>query len=437
MTVSTALSASVGRRSFLAGSAALAATAIMGTAGCSRSRAGAGPGQITLWNGWTGGNNQEMLGQVLKAFQTSMQDKVTITNTAYPWDTLFSKWQLATASGNAPDAAIFHVMEVLEFAGKKIVAPIGDDLAKLNLNLDNLPKNVLDQCFYEDKLHAVPLDSFPLGLYINTELAQKAGLDVSSPPKTSDELAAWAEKLTTRKGSEIVQQGLDLNPNGNNQRWLWQTFTYQLGGELYHDGKWSVNSPEAKQALQFIVDLIHKQKVSQTSGGNSSSLDAFSLKKAAMYFTGPWDVQFRLTQKTKIKTAKVPLMGPTEATWGGSHAMSVSPADGNDARANSLTFIKWFYENYVQAATAVGTIPLNPAVLSTDAWTKDERHVYYKPFEESVAMMRYDPITTKTTQLFPWGDQTTPFTRMMSSALTATASVTNALDDLQKALESE
>ena len=438
MTTKPALSASLSRRGLLAGGAALTSAALMGTSSCSRpGSVEASPGQITLWNGWTGGNNQAMLNQILKTFQASVDNKVKITNTAYPWDTLFSKWQLATASGGAPDTTIFHVMEVLEFASKKIISPIGDDLHKMNMDLGNLPKNVLEKCFYNDEQYAVPIDTFPLGLYINTDLAEKVGLDPSSPPTTGNELLNWAEKLTTRKGGAVVQQGLDLNPNGNNQRWLWQTFTYQLGGELFHDGAWSVNSPEAKQAMQFIVDLIHKQKVSQTSGGNSSSLDAFSLKKAAMYFTGPWDVQFRLSQNLKFVTAKVPLLGKTEATWGGSHALAVSPSADADARSNSLIFIKWFYENYVQAATAVGTIPLNPAVLASPAWTKDKRHSYYKPYQDSVANMRYDPIIEKTTQLFPWDSQTTPFTRMMSSALTAKASVTDALDTLQKALESD
>lgn len=440
MTINSTLSAQLSRRGLLAGGAALTTAAIMGTAACSRpggAAQGAAQGQITLWNGWTGGSNQAMLKLVLDDFQAAVDNKITITNTAYPWDTLFSKWQLATASGGAPDVAIFHVMEVLEFGSKGIIDSIGDDLGGIGISLDGIPPAVVEQCMYEGQIHAVPVDAFPLGLYINTELAEQAGLDVSAPPTTSDELVEWAEKLTTRSGSEIAQQGLDLNPNGNNQRWLWQTFTYQLGGELYSDGQWNVNSPEAKQALQFIVDLIHKQKVSPPSGGNSSSLDAFSLKKAGMYFTGPWDVQFRLTQELDFVTAKVPLLGPTEATWGGSHALAVSPSASADARASSLAFIKWFYENFVQAATSVGTIPLNPAILTTPEWTEDERNVYYTPFQESVASMRYDPLIDTTTQLFPWDDQTTPFTQMMFTALTASATVGDALDTLQKALESD
>jgi len=56
--------------------------------------------EISLWHGWTGADNTEMLHKIIQDYNETNTDGIIVTPTAYPWDEFFAKWVMAAAAGN-------------------------------------------------------------------------------------------------------------------------------------------------------------------------------------------------------------------------------------------------------------------------------------------------------------------------------------------------
>lgn len=96
-------------------------------------------------------------------------------------------------------------------------------------------------------------------LWYNKELFAEAGL--SGPPDTFEELVEYGKKLTKPDGS---QYGFGVEF----QKYIYtmdmfHAYIRSVGG-VYFDENWNarINTPEGKQALQFMYDLIHTWKIS-------------------------------------------------------------------------------------------------------------------------------------------------------------------------------
>lgn len=93
-------------------------------------------------------------------------------------------------------------------------------------------------------------------LYYNTEMFQKAGL--SRPPTNWQELVDFGQKLTDAP----KQYGYVTCGRGDPVLRCYSDFLWQAGGEfLDTDMKPIFNNPAGVEALQFMVDLIHKYKI--------------------------------------------------------------------------------------------------------------------------------------------------------------------------------
>ncbi|MBD3308204.1 extracellular solute-binding protein [candidate division KSB3 bacterium] len=101
-------------------------------------------------------------------------------------------------------------------------------------------------------------------LMYRQDLAEDAGY--SEPPKDWDELVDLAKKLTvdTDGDGNIDQWGYaySASPTGETILETFGSFLNMAGGKLWNDdGTAAFNSPEGEAALQFMVDLVHKHKV--------------------------------------------------------------------------------------------------------------------------------------------------------------------------------
>ncbi|MGL5860436.1 MAG: extracellular solute-binding protein [Phycicoccus sp.] len=106
--------------------------------------------------------------------------------------------QAALASGDAPDVFYVDTSKVQNYVDDGILAPVPvDDLT----DADDLIDPLVDAFTVEGKMYAVPKDYASLGLIYDAAAFRAAGL---APPKTWDELATAAEKLTTSKRAGLV-----------------------------------------------------------------------------------------------------------------------------------------------------------------------------------------------------------------------------------------
>lgn len=126
-------------------------------------------------------------------------------------------------------------------------------------------------------------------LFYNTKMLSDAG--ISSPPATWDDFLAAAK--ATAKGGVF-----GYAPNQDTAyMWTW----FLQNGVKYYDPeakKLGFDNPDAFEALQFVADMIHKDRVAPvpvSSADYEGPQKLFSAKRAAMILTGPWDVKPILT----------------------------------------------------------------------------------------------------------------------------------------------
>jgi len=397
----------------------------------------AGKVSIALWDGWTGADNTTTLNTVIDHFNKTNSGGIQVKPTALQWDTLFSKWVISAAAGNPPDVTLYHVTEIPEYAARGITRPIDDLVHSAGVSFTGLPSAAIQSVHYKGKLYAVPGDLHPLGMYYNVDMVKQAGLTPNAPPKTASELLHWADKLTVRgAGGKVSQYGIYLPTIGATPRWLWYSLLYQFGGSfLNKDGTSAVNSAASQQALQFIVDLFHKYNV-VTPGSTGNAIDPIAAKKAAVWFIGPWEVNQRMQQKLNFATAALPVIGHKPATWANSHCLSISNQRGSGNYTADITFIKWFYDNYAQAAKVVGVIPLNPAVRSSAAFVNDARYPYYKAFISELDTVVLEPSIPQYTNIFSFR-KPTPLVTNIEAAIAGSKTVSQALADMKQGLDQQ
>ncbi len=118
----------------------------------------------------------------------------------------------------------------------------------------------------EGKICAFPIASYALGLAVNTELFEQAGLmeedGTPKQPKTWDEVAEFAVQIKEKTG----KPGFVFPTSSNVGGWIFNPVAWSYGVDFMEkdsDGKWQAtfDTPECAEALQFIKDLKWKYDV--------------------------------------------------------------------------------------------------------------------------------------------------------------------------------
>jgi len=225
-------------------------------------------------------------------------------------------------------------------------------------------------------VYSIPWQRSTPIFYYNKDLFRKAGLDPNQPPKNWTQLVEDAQKLTIRDaGGNVTQWGVEA-PVVDTSPWVFQGFLIEAKAKYFDpNGKWvKFNSPEAVEALQYILDLQNKYKVHPT-GPSSAAFwgqvpQDFVQQKAAMIYTTTGNMTFiRTNAKFDWTAAFMPAGKQYGApTWGGSfYIFNKTP---QDHVAASWTFIRWMTEPAQAGRWTIGTgyVPIRKTELSTPAF---------------------------------------------------------------------
>uniref|UniRef100_A0A7C5U424 ABC transporter substrate-binding protein n=1 Tax=Fervidobacterium nodosum TaxID=2424 RepID=A0A7C5U424_9BACT len=160
------------------------------------------------------------------------------------------------ASGEKePTVLMLDVIWPAEFA------PYLEDLTadKAYFELDKFLPGTVKAATVGGKIVAVPWFTDAGLLYYRKDLLEKYGF--KNPPKTWDELVTIAKTITAKEKNVVgfVWQGARYEGLVCD----FMEYLISFGGDVLDDaGNVIVNSPASVKALQFMVDLIYKEKVS-------------------------------------------------------------------------------------------------------------------------------------------------------------------------------
>jgi multiple sugar transport system substrate-binding protein len=250
-----------------------------------------GKTELTLFT-WTREDEMAVNQQLLKEFEAQNPGiAVQIINVPGSGEAM-AKLHTMTAGGQPPDVASIHGAFYYSFADAGALTDL-EPLAKgdKDFKLEDFNPRIVDMCRWKGKLFSLPRYTSIYAMFYNKDMFDAAGVKYPQGEWTWDDYLKTVKALTQAgAGGQPGQYGCYIDFWGARlYPWLWQN-----GADLM-DAKrerMTLDTPEAIEALQYIVDLRLKHKVTPqpTPGDKTEGIDLFATGKVATYISGPWDV---------------------------------------------------------------------------------------------------------------------------------------------------
>jgi multiple sugar transport system substrate-binding protein len=212
------------------------------------------------------------------------------------------------SGGNAPDVFLLNGQLMGTLAQQGLLLPLDDTMSQVGRQASDYYEPLI-QLFQQDgKTYGLPKDFNPLVLFINNDLAQKAGVDPASL-KTWDDLKSAAQKMTQGEGATKVY-GMCLTPDI--QRY--GASILQNNNPIIENNQAVFNNEQGVQAIQLWKDMLdagHAATYQDMSAGWCG--EAFARQNAAMVVEGGWLVPFMADPQQggqNVKYSAVPLPIP-------------------------------------------------------------------------------------------------------------------------------
>jgi multiple sugar transport system substrate-binding protein len=262
---------------------------------------------INFWQQRFEDYQQTWFRKEVKAFNAS-QDKIKVNYYVVPGDVWIQKLKAAQAAGTQPDVATTNYGAIRSGVADGQFAPLDGLLPKSAFA--DVKSNVKNFVMVNGKHYAYPMLVEPSTvLYIRKDLAQKAGLDPSKPPKTWSQLTTWARKLTTSKvkGMTIASTAPDLG-------WSSWGLQYDACGQLPITPDWSkaqATLPCYTRLLTFYKTLFQNGLIPQQPKVGYADATPYGNGEVAMMACGSWAIGQLKTYFPKLVSKTVVAPFPT------------------------------------------------------------------------------------------------------------------------------
>ena len=314
---------------------------------------------LRFWNGFTGGDGPFML-DLVDTFN-SEQPNITVEMTTMQWGDFYAKVPNAVAAGSGPEIAVLHIDQLATNAARRVILPLDDLAAELELTEDDFHPVVWSAGIYQEERFGIPLDVHPLGFYANTGQLSAAGITELPADKAGFEGAVTA----------LQESGVE-HPFWVTATWpahlMFISLLGQFGGSLYDEegATATFNSEAGVESLNWLTSFID-------SGASPKDVAADAQAQAFRQQTNSltWDGIWMMNEWAKIDdlewgASAVPVIGDQPAVWASSHQFVVTrQASNDDMFAAASAFIAWISERSIDWAVS-GQIPARNSVRESE-----------------------------------------------------------------------
>lgn len=239
---------------------------------------------IDFLNFSSSGDNEVHLERMREIFEEQNPNiKVNIETVGY--GDYFVRLMTSVVAGTAPDAFELNFENFAAYAMKGTIQPLDELIEKSGFDISVSDPNALAAFRSGGKQYGLPFSFSNVIILYNKDLFDQAG--VSYP--TSD--WTWADQLDA--ATKIRALGEDIF--GIFQPIQFHEFykvVRQNGGSLFNEDmtKFTVNTPENVETLQYMVDRVQKHNVMPTEEQLSGmgDWDLFAAGRLGMLVTGSW-----------------------------------------------------------------------------------------------------------------------------------------------------
>lgn len=375
--------------------------------------------KLTFWHYWDGANGQA-LQSLIDRYQKD-HPGVSIESVFVPGGDLLTKLQAAITAKQTPTLAISDLVAMPLLTRSGALVPLDDYLKAANTNLSDYFPGPLVYGQYQGKRYSLPVSASNLALFWNKDLFRQAGLNPERGPRNWDEMLQFARTIKQKTG----KWGLELfTTGGEGTTWQTQVYFWGAGADFLNSDNSApaFNSAQGQKALQFLVDLVQKEKVAPLAPWG-----LFGRGEAGMVMDGSWMTQF-FPMQVNFELGATPFpfaSGGKAATNMGGEQVFIFKGDEATQKA-AWDFIQWFSSTPVQVEwnRATGFMPVKKSVANDPgykAWVKNARPLL-QPFVDSMAFARPRPPVPSYPQI------SDIFARYVQEALYGRMSVKDALN---------
>lgn len=235
----------------------------------------AGPVKLQFWTIALSPTFDDYINGRIDKFEAE-NEGVTVEWTDLPQNAIEQKMLTAIGSNEAPDVVNLNTSMALTMAQKGALLDLKKEAPDTLAIYQDL---LVEGANYKGGIYAYPWYATSAVLIMNTDLIEKAGLDKANPPKTWDEMTAWAKQIREKTGKYafMPNRRLEQVPMAGVE-WLNADKT-----------KAAVNTPNMvsffKQQAQWIAeDLIPHDSITMDF---NAALDRFQSGELAFLLASP------------------------------------------------------------------------------------------------------------------------------------------------------
>jgi multiple sugar transport system substrate-binding protein len=345
---------------------------------------------FAMWGDASELKSQQSIVDAFRAKNPSITVKVTMSD----WDNYWKKLLTSFAGNNAPDVFLMDGPLYPDYQTRGVLL----DLTPL-INRDGFDTGQLADLAVKDfvapdgHLYGLPRDLNTIALFYNKKMFDTAGIAYPDASWDWNKLVEVATKLTITSGG-MPQWGFYTETSDMEN--YWSSLVWQAGGDILSADKKTVviNSPEAVAGIQFLQDLIYKDKVMQQPVAGASG-DAFENGQAAMEANGSWLVPTHQAAGIDFGVAPLPKGVAGQATSVNPSGVVISK--GTKAPEAAWEFVKCYAGPEMQAKIAdlKASMPANKQVLTEQYATSFDGG---KTFAEALAYAHLKPSFTGYTE---------------------------------------
>lgn len=308
----------------------------------------------------------KLVDELIKKFEAS-NPGIKVEQVTFPYESFNQKVAASIPAGEGPDViTLFYGWLPMYVKGGYL-----QELPTAEFNKAFYDKNfypfVAESVDFGGKYYSVPTAVRTLALIWNKTLFKEAGLDPNAPPKTIEELLAYAKKLSKFDAQgNLVQAGLLTQPNGQGHSWIREVLFRQFGNTPYSADYRKVSYADANgvAAFKWYTDLITKEKVGYPNFA-TDDVTAFKAGKGAMNIDG----SFRIATLNAVKglewgVSELPSYKGIKSNYASYWTHGIVKGSSGKKLDASIKFLKYLTSPEVQELwlQRVGELPATPAL---------------------------------------------------------------------------
>ncbi|MGD6969314.1 ABC transporter substrate-binding protein [Rossellomorea vietnamensis] len=339
------------------------------------------PVEIEFWHAMSG-DHEAALTEITDNFNESQENiTVNLVNQG-SYDDLSQKVMAAAKAKNLPAMSQAYEDWITEYMQNDLVADLTPYVNDAKYGMSGEELNDIVEIFRESntwdgKYYGMPFNKSTRIMFYNTDYFEEAGLEA---PTTWEELRAASEKLTVEKdGKKVVGLGLENSVTLEFNQWV-----EQAGGDFIDEesGEFKMNSPEGKEALEFVNGMI-QDGVARTAGEDGYMSGPFTNGDVAIYIGSSAGIPYvagPAAENGLNWSAAVLPAGKEAATPFAGTNVSVFNSASDEEKLAAWEFTKFLIntENTALWASKTGYLPVRYSALESDEWVqyKEENPVY-------------------------------------------------------------